>query len=497
MPFTRADPCVIIGAVHSPMNGENARAGRGGEKALERLRLIVAEGLCHRCGSCSGICPAGVISPGPDYYPVWDPGDPRCTGCGLCARVCPGAAFSFPEHSKALFGPAADFRGAHGVVAAAFLGYALDPEARRRSTSGGVATALALHLLERGKAGGVFAAVPDAAQPWKPRAIVARTRAEALAGANSKYPACSMNHLFRDIRDESGPFAHVGLPCHVHGLRAMAALDRRVAGKVAVSIGLVCHSCLDHAALGEMLDCYRVREGDLASVRYREGKLPGYICAVMNSGERAYLPYPSLGPDRYRPNAKECLTLFFKLFSPPRCRLCVDSMAEFADIALGDPWYKGWEAEGKLREGYTLVIARTKAGLETLEGARRDGAVALEPFPAEKIPLVQHAMARAKRRRGFYFARKRREEGRPAPEYGFSPAFTRMERIRTGLHALTYAAADRPALRRSIYRFLLSRAGRPVVGALFFRRHVIQPLVEKARRGGVGGGERAGAAAGK
>jgi hypothetical protein len=49
---------------------------------------------------------------------------------------------------------------------------------------------------------------------------------------------------------------------------------------------------------------------------------------------------------------------------------------------------------------------------------------------------------------------------------------------------LTYGAADRPRLRRSMYRFLLSRAGRPVVGALFFRRRVLQPLIEKARRKG-------------
>lgn len=452
------------------------------------LRRIVDEGLCHRCGSCAGICPAGVIMPGRDYYPKWDTGDPHCTGCGLCVRVCPGASFSFPKHAAAIFGGEPDLRTPHGAVLKTFLGHATDPSVRGRSTSGGVATALALHLLEKERVRGVFAAVGDAERPWMPRAIVARTREEILDGAYSKYPACSVNHLFREIRGDRGPFAHIGLPCHVHGLRAMAALDRGIAGKVAVSIGLVCHSCLDHAALREMLDYYRVNERDLATVRYREGKLPGYICAVSKSGERAFLPYPSLGPDRYRPNAKECLTLFFKLFSPPRCRLCIDAMAEFADIALGDPWYKGWEAEGRLREGYTLVVARTNRGLEVLEDARRGGAIALEPFPREKLPLIQHAMVHAKRRRGFYFAEKIRKKGFPAPEYGFTLPFTRAARIRTVLHALTYCAADRPRLRRSIYRFILSRGGRPFVGALFFRRHVLQPFLAKAGRRGSRGG---------
>ena len=472
------------------METEPVRVPRVTKRVPDDLRWIVDEGLCHRCGSCSGICPAGVIAPGEDYYPEWDPGDPRCTGCGLCVRVCPGASFSFPEHSKSLFGAEPDLRGAHGSFIKAFLAYSLDPTVRENSTSGGVATALALHALGKGSVRGTFAAVPDTEHPWKPRAVVARTRDEVLKGAYSKYPACSMNHLFHELRGDRGPFIHVGLPCHVHGLRTMAAIDRSIGEKVAVSIGIVCHSCLDHAALRDMIRCYGIDEQNLASVRYREGKLPGYICAVTKSGEQVYLPYPRLGPARYRPNAKECLTLFFKLYSPPRCRLCIDAMAEFADISLGDPWYRGWEAEGKLREGYTLVVARTERGLEVLEDARRGGAIALDPFPEEKLPLIQHAMVRAKRRRGFYFAEKRRREGRPAPEYGFTLPFSRGERFRTMLHSLTYAAADRPRMRRAIYRFLLSGAGRPIVGALFFRRRVLQPLIEKARRKSGKGGAR-------
>lgn len=464
------------------MEPNQVRPPRGAKHVPDDLRRIVDEGLCHRCGSCAGICPAGVIRPGEDYYPEWDPGDPRCTGCGLCARVCPGASFSFMDHSNAIFGAVGDIRGAYGNFISVFLGYALDPSVRGSSTSGGVATALALHLLEKDRVRGTFTAVPDAERPWKPRAVVARTRKEILEGSYSKYPACSMNHLFHDLRNERGPFAHIGLPCHVHGLRAMAAIDRSIGEKVAVSIGLVCHSCLEHTALRDMLAYYGVDERELASIRYREGKLPGYLCAVTKSGERTFLPYPRLGPERYRPNAKECLTLFFKLYSPPRCRLCIDAMAEFADISLGDPWYKGWEAEGKLRAGYTLVVARTKRGLQVLEDARRGGAVALEPFPDRKLHRIQSLMVRAKRRRGFYLTEKRRREGLPAPEYGFMMPFTRGDRFRTALNALTYAAADRPRLRRAIYRFLLSRAGRPFVGALFLRRHVLQPLLVKLRR---------------
>ena len=290
-----------------------------------------------------------------------------------------------------------------------------------------------------------------------------------------------MNHLFRQIEREPGQFVFTGLPCHVHGLRKMAELNKKNADRVALVIGMVCHSCLDHQALRDIFDIYRIDEKGVAGVEYRGGKLPGYIRARAKKGEWVYLPYPHLGPDHYRPNAKECLTLFFKFYSPSRCRLCIDAMAEFADVSIGDPWVKGWEAVEKLRRGYNLIIARTDRGLKILEDARRDGAIVLEPFPEDQVRTTHRYMLEHKRMRAFYNIERRKRRGRPVPEYGFEKRFSTAEKGKAALHTATYFAADRPRLRRILFGFLLSRAGRPIVGLLFFRRHVIQALLEKLR----------------
>jgi len=164
-----------------------------------------------------------------------------------------------------------------------------------------------------------------------------------------------------------------------------------------------------------------------------------------------------------------------------RCRLCIDAMADFADISIGDPWFKGWEAVDKLRQGYNFIIARTERGLKALEEASRDGAIVLEPFPDEKVRTTHIYMLEHKRMRAFYNIEKRKRRGRPVPEYGLEKRFSTLERFKAAVHTATYFAADMPRLRRMLYGFLLSRAGRPLVGLLFFRRHVIQALMEKLK----------------
>lgn len=447
--------------------------------SLDGLRKIISNGLCHRCGSCAGICPRNVVRPDDEYYPEWAGREKDCTDCGLCVKVCPGISFSFPDHARRIFGKDITVADERGVFIEAFLGYATDRAVRESATSGGMGTGLPRYLVESGQARGAFAVVPDDAHPWKPRAVIARTRQDFARAALSKYPACSMNHLFRQIDREPGPFVFTGLPCHVHGFRKMAELDKKIAGQVALVIGLVCHSCLDHQTLRDIFDIYRIDEKGIAGVEYRGGKLPGYIRARTVKGEWVYLPYPHLGPDHYRPNAKECLTVFFKFHSPPRCRLCIDAMAEFADISVGDPWIKGWEADKKLRGGYSLIIARTARGLRVLEDAQRAGAIALEPVSSDRVLTSHRPMVHLKRMRGLYNLEKLKQRGVLFPEYGFGKTFTRTERMREALRAATYSAADRPRLRRMLFGFLLSPFGRPIVGLMFFRRHVVKAVLAR------------------
>jgi coenzyme F420 hydrogenase subunit beta len=450
--------------------------------ALEQLKDIIIGGLCHRCGACAAVCPRGVIMPDQRFYPSVGDRVGECTDCGLCVRVCPGKRFETAEYSQSLFGTRDYTASPHGFFLKAFLGHAAESTVREKGTSGGIATGIPFYLLRRGSIRGAFTVALDPHLPWKPLPLIARNERDLRKGSSSKYPACSLNHLWNDVPKDEGPFVFTGLPCHVQGLRKLMRYDRKIAGRVAVTVGLFCHSCLEHQVVRDILRIYGISEGEITEFDYRGGKLPGYIRARIKGGDWVYLPYPRKGPSAYRPNAKECLTLFFKLYSPPRCRLCADATAEFADISVGDPWFKGWEGEEKLRKGYSMILARTERGLKILEEAQTEGMIELEPFPGERARMSHLPMIRSKKMRALYNIEKRRKKKLPVPEYGEGRNFGFGERCRAALHRLTYSLADRPKLRVTVMRLLLSGPGRFMVGALFFRRRVMQAWWERLKR---------------
>ncbi|MDX1575746.1 MAG: Coenzyme F420 hydrogenase/dehydrogenase, beta subunit C-terminal domain, partial [Kiloniellales bacterium] len=65
---------------------------------------------------------------------------------------------------------------------------------------------------------------------------------------------------------------------------------------------------------------------------------------------------------------------------PFRCKVCPDGIGEAADLAAADTWPGGsptWEGQAD-DPGTNAVLARTRAGLELMEAAARDGALVVE-----------------------------------------------------------------------------------------------------------------------
>ena len=444
-------------------------------KYLREIQKIVETGLCHRCGSCSGICPEGVITPGENYYPAWTHNADRCIECGMCTAVCPGYEFSFPEYRQNLFGIQRE-PPPGGPFLKIFLGYATSQEIRNQSTSGGIATQIPLFLLKTRKIKGAIVVKTDPSNPWKPSATVARTENEIKEAMGSKYPACSLNHLFRELRGDRGPFVVVGLPCHIHGLHKMITLMPSLEDKIALMIGLFCHSCLEHDAILDMINYYHIDTSSIKLTYYRRNKLFGSPIVVLKNGNVAGMPFPWLNIESaWRPSAAEFLDLFFRLYSPLRCRMCIDGLAEFADISIGDPWIQNWVSiHPELNRGYNCVIARTVKGLKVLDEAEEAGEIVLNeytPADSSKSPACPQ-MVPKKIARGMYYIERRMKKGLPYPGYSFHILMDKWQKFKTALHVATYFAADRPHLRKLIARFLLSPAGILVFRFIFLRRRL-------------------------
>ena len=339
---------------------------------------IVGDGLCHRCGTCIGLCPSGTLEADPSGYPR-EVG--KCTACNKCVKVCSGAAVDYQMLGERLFGEGYRYGSALGEMRGAYVGCSLDEDIRWRGASGGAVTGLLVHLLESGKIKGAVVCVPDPADPAMAKGAVARTREEILSAAGSRYATSPTLAVLRDLRKEEGPFAVVCVPCQAHALRKAFTLDKKLARKVSLLVGLFCHGKIDHVASRDLALMGAPGNEPAKEVRYRQKDEKGWPSNTVEveyaDGRKWRSP---MGP-------AETVTILCKTHPLGRCLTCLDMTAEFADLAVGDPWIRnsegGWKYEE--RAGLSSIIVRTPAGEEALFSSRDAGRVRLEEIPAGGI----------------------------------------------------------------------------------------------------------------
>lgn len=314
--------------------------------------------LCTRCGTCSGACPTGAISPGPNYYPTLDYG--KCVECGLCKKTCPGGKVNFQDLTNITFGQQPDNPSFDGHIMETYVGYATDSKLREIGSGGGVATALMWDLLKHADISGCLVTRMSATNPTHGEYFIARSLSDLLDSQGSKYTIIPHNALLARLRDLPGKFAYVGLPCQVHGLRLLCSKDKKLNEKISLVVGLFCGGALEINMPEELM---RTKNIDLAKVngfRFRGGEWPGKMQAVKEDGVAIDLHYAD-----YKDGAYNYLTY---LYSPIRCLTCIDGSNHFADIAIGDVWTR--DKEGNYRyKGHSRIFARTNKGVQALRKA--------------------------------------------------------------------------------------------------------------------------------
>ena len=191
-------------------------------------------------------------------------------------------------------------------------------------------------MLESGEIDGALVVCSDDKVPWKGKPIIARTKEDLIASLKSKYAISPTNVAFQEIIDIPGKYAIVGLPCQIHGFQKAARLNKKLKDRVVLSIGIFCHAAVEHEPMQWMWNNVIKDQDNVKRFIPREGKHPGTPYVEYKSGEMAPVYFPE--KKDYRPSSTEMLNVLYRLYTPSRCMTCYDSTAEFADIAVGDPW---------------------------------------------------------------------------------------------------------------------------------------------------------------
>lgn len=358
------------------------------------LQQVVDGGLCSGCGACAYAQPGEIrMTDVPDAGLRPIPVDPRARTLpdGDGAVVCPGGELSLDASD---FGPdtIADLRAGWGPVHELWEGAAADTQLRYSGSSGGAASALALYALEVGHYRGVLHTAAREDIPYLNQTVVSRSRAELLARTGSRYAPAAPCDGLAVIEEGEGPFVFIGKPCDVAATRKARRLRPALNRNLGVTIAFFCAGVPSTRGTLEMLAAMGVTDpSTLRSLRYRGNGWPGNATAVYSDGQG--------GTDRTELSYEASWGGILTRHVQWRCRLCADHTGEFADIAVGDPWYRPVEPG---QAGSSLILARTQRGRDLILGAIEAGYLTAQPAAADRLPLSQPNLLRV---RGAVWAR--------------------------------------------------------------------------------------------
>lgn len=189
---------------------------------------------CTGCGACAYVCPKKCISFRNDEayditYPVID--EEQCISCGKCQKFCPA------------------LNPVDGVFpSCAYAAWSADSEERRTSASGGIATEIYKHALNKGWSivGASFC------EDFKVHLELADSLGATDKFKNSKYVFCYTDNIFHEIdhKLKNGiKIAVVALPCQIAAIRKIFNdnLDNLLL------VDLVCHGTMPYEYLKQYI----------------------------------------------------------------------------------------------------------------------------------------------------------------------------------------------------------------------------------------------------
>lgn len=158
---------------------------------------------CCGCSACANICPHTALTMKVDkkgfLYPSVDLS--KCNNCGICEKVCP-ILHEDEERSPSN----------------AYFFINKNEDTRLKSSSGGLFSALAEHIIEKG--GIVYGAAFD--EQWTVHHVAITQKEDLSKLRGSKYVQSTIGTIYQDVKKQLGKGKKVlftGTPCQVAGLR--------------------------------------------------------------------------------------------------------------------------------------------------------------------------------------------------------------------------------------------------------------------------------------
>lgn len=335
-------------------------------KGKNSVQRIINSSICSACGACMAICPKHAISFKRNnsnfLSAIVDIN--LCVDCGQCIMVCP----SDIDNVAFLLNKERDNWDSGSKILAGFVGHATDMQIRSRGQSGGVVTALLVNLLQSRAIEGALVNHFDI--PSQQQDVFFANTVGQLQSAQGSYYLQSA--VLKNINKYVGKkIAVVATGCQSEALELCQRMNY---SRPYLTIGLVCEGIYSLNYMYDLID-----ESDnslnIKECMFRDKRKMGWPGDVYIASDKKIY--------RRSPNDRVFLKPCYALY---KCMQCFDMNNIFADIVVGDPWcFRSEYSEAELNKGKTVIIARTKRGMDVLKKAELDGDIYLEEKDAEKF----------------------------------------------------------------------------------------------------------------
>lgn len=284
---------------------------------------------------------------------------------GLRPESAPLAQFIEPDTSTPL-----------GTYHKVWLGYSAEAAIREGAASGGIVSAVLIHLLETGQIDAALVCDSEFRHgQLNHRMFLARTREEVLTARTSKYFDIPILRGLKLIDDFEGRAAVVGLPSQINAIAHRMAANPDFGRKIVFRISLFCGHNSKDELIRHVFRKQDIDEAEVERLFFRKGLWRGRMHVGLKDGSVRDFPFQEFS--RYQN---------LHILSLDRCLNCFDHTGYYADLATGDVWMEAvrrWDVKP------SIFLARTERAVTVIEQMAAEGKLVASETNRETLYRAQ------------------------------------------------------------------------------------------------------------
>jgi coenzyme F420 hydrogenase subunit beta len=337
---------------------------------MKKINKIIKSGLCLGCGLCETIstkekCEMKLNDSG-FYYPFFKQAISKEQKRQIL-NCCPAIHVESSKNT-----------GTWGNMEQIKQAWSADPIIRKKGSSGGVLSTLAIYLLENEKVNGILQVGVKSGSYLFNQLKVSKTKEDVLQNAASRYaPALVFNELNEILNASNDNYAFIGKPCDIAGIKNFLKEFPIYKNRIKYFLTLFCAGMPSYNGTHEVLKLSGNNEKPV-SLKYRGDGWPGLF-------EAQYCNKPPFQMS-YNDSWGKVLGKHLGL----RCKICPDGIGLLADISVGDSWNtKDGYPDFEESDGRSFVMIRTKIGLDLFNDVIKKQQLVSQDLIIDKIAEMQ------------------------------------------------------------------------------------------------------------